>query len=86
MSTGPRLTQALGLAGLGLLAACGSSDDGPGTGGVSVEEAEALDQAAEMLDSQRLPPEALEEVADQPGTDLAPGAPNGGAAADSDAQ
>ena len=57
------------IAGLGLLAACGGADDGPGTGGVSVEEAEALDQAAQMLDSQRLPPEAL----DQPGTDLTPG-------------
>lgn len=62
----------LAMAALGLLAACGSADDGPGTGGVSVEEAEALDQAAEMLDSQRLPPEALEETADQPGTDLSP--------------
>lgn len=56
-----------------MLAACGGSDDGPGTGGVSVEEAEALDQAAGMLDSQRLPPEALDEAGDQPGTDLAPG-------------
>lgn len=80
MTIGSRLTQVLAAAGLGLLAACGSSDDGPGTGGVSVEEAEALDQAAEMLDSQRLPPEALEEAADQPGTDLAPNAANGGAA------
>lgn len=58
----------LAVAGLGLLAARGGADDGPGTGGVTVEEAEALDQAAQMLDSQRLPPEAL----DQPGTDLAP--------------
>lgn len=73
MTVGARLAQALALAGISLLAACGSSDDGPGTGGVSVEEAEALDQAAEMLDSQRLPAEALEEAADQPGTDLAPG-------------
>ena len=65
--------RALAAAGLGLLTACGGGDSGPGTGGVSVEEAEALDQAAEMLDSQRLPPEVLEEAADQPGTDLAPG-------------
>lgn len=84
MTAGPRLMQALAVAGLGLLAACGSGDDGPGTGGVSVEEAEALDQAAEMLDSQRLPPEALEEAADQPGTDLAPGSATG--SADSAAQ
>lgn len=68
----------LAVAGLGLLAACGSSDDGPGTGGVSVEEAQALDQAAEMLDSQRLPPEALDQAADQPGTDLAPRPADGG--------
>lgn len=68
MTLGARLTQALAVAGFGLLAACGSGDAQTGTGGVSVEEAQALDQAAEMLDSQRLPPEVL----DQPGTDLAP--------------
>lgn len=64
--------RSLAMAGLALLAGCGGGDDGPGTGGVSVEEAEALDQAAEMLDSQRLPPAALDEAADAPGTDLAP--------------
>lgn len=58
-----------------LLAGCGGGDEGPGTGGVSVEEAEALDQAAEMLDSQRLPPEALEDAAGAPGTELAPAPP-----------
>lgn len=40
------------------LAACDSAGaDAPG--GVSKGEAEALDQAAEMLDQRRLPPEAL---------------------------
>lgn len=70
----------LAVAGLGLLAACGGGDSTPGTGGVSVEEAQALDQAAEMLDSQRLPPEALDQAADQPGTDLAPGTDSSGSA------
>ncbi|TIX49285.1 hypothetical protein E5222_14480 [Alteraurantiacibacter aquimixticola] len=44
-----------------LLAACGPADNAPGPGGVSVGEARALDEAAEMLDSQRLPEEALTE-------------------------
>ena len=44
-----------------LLAGCGSSDTDPGPGGVSVGEARALDEAAEMLDQQRLPAEALTE-------------------------
>ncbi len=42
-----------------LLCACGESDTDPGPGGVSVGEARALDQAAEMLDQQRLPADAL---------------------------
>ncbi len=55
-----------------LLAACGDSGAAPGPGGVSVDEAEALDQAAEMLDSQRLPPEALEEPAASPSASASP--------------
>ena len=42
------------------LAACGPADNEPGVGGVTVGEARALDEAAEMLDEQRLPPEAFE--------------------------
>ena len=42
-----------------LLAACGPSDSDPGPGGVTVGEAKALDEAAEMLEQRRLPPEAL---------------------------
>lgn len=38
-----------------LLAACGAGDNDPGPGGVTVGEARALDEAAEMLDEQRLP-------------------------------
>ena len=40
---------------LALLAACGPKDTDPGPGGVTVAEARALDQAAEMLEQQRLP-------------------------------
>jgi hypothetical protein len=47
------------------LAACGDPDAEPGPGGVTAGEARALDEAAEMLDQQRLPDEALSE----PGSD-----------------
>ena len=61
----PRLAARLaGAAALCLLvAACGEADSDPGPGGVTVGEARALDEAAEMLDQQRLPAEALEEPA-----------------------
>ena len=42
-----------------LLAGCGAGDNDPGPGGVTVGEARALDEAAEMLDERRLPEEAL---------------------------
>lgn len=42
-----------------LLAACGPADNDPGPGGVTVGEARALDEAAEMIEQRRLPPEAL---------------------------
>jgi hypothetical protein len=57
-------THALGLAVL-LLAGCGPNDTDPGPGGVTVGEARALDEAAEMLDEQRLPEEALPPVQDE---------------------
>ena len=44
---------------LTVLAACGPNDSDPGPGGVTVGEARALDEAAEMLEQRRLPPEAL---------------------------
>ena len=44
-----------------LLAGCGEADNDPGPGGVTVGEAQALDEAAEMLDQQRLPTEALDD-------------------------
>jgi len=46
-----------------LLAGCGSNDTDPGPGGVTVAEARALDEAAEMIEARRPPPEALKEGA-----------------------
>ena len=43
-----------------VLAACGPSDNDPGPGGVSVGEARALDEAAEMIEARRLPPDAIQ--------------------------
>ena len=37
------------------LAACSKQDNAPGPGGVSVGEAKALDEAAQMIEDQRLP-------------------------------
>ncbi|HVR90428.1 MAG TPA: hypothetical protein VHG29_04980 [Novosphingobium sp.] len=41
------------------LAACGKADNDPGPGAVTVGEARALDEAAEMIEAQKLPPEAI---------------------------
>lgn len=37
----------------GLLASCGETDNDPGPGGVTVGEARALDEAAEMIEQRR---------------------------------
>lgn len=37
--------------------ACGPAPNDPGPGGVTVGEAQALDEAAEMLDERNIPPE-----------------------------
>jgi len=50
----PILTALVALA----LTGCGKADNDAGPGGVSVGEAKALDEAAQMLDAQRLPTEA----------------------------
>ena len=52
---------------------CGPADNDPGPGGVTVGEARALDEAAEMLEQQRLPDEALKQgdVAPSPTAELA---------------
>lgn len=50
---------ALALATAAFLTACGSAENDPGPGGVTVGEAQALDEAAEMIEQQRLPEGAL---------------------------
>ncbi len=47
------------LAALLCLSACEKADNEPGPGGVSMGEARALDEAAEMIEASRLPDEAL---------------------------
>jgi hypothetical protein len=37
------------------LTACGKAENEPGPGGVTVGEAKALDEAAEMIEAERLP-------------------------------
>jgi hypothetical protein len=61
----------LALLPLALLAACGPSDSDPGPGGVTVGEAKALDEAAEMLEQRRLPPDTLPSQA-QPSASPSP--------------
>lgn len=46
----PQAPRSIILACLLALASCGSNDNDPGPGGVTIGEAEALNQAAEMLD------------------------------------
>lgn len=61
---------------LPFVAGCGPSDNDPGPGGVTVGEARALDEAAEMIEQQRLPEEALppgsEDEAPKPPADQQP--------------
>lgn len=56
-------------------AACGPAGNDPGPGGVSVDEAKALDRAAAMIEERRLPPEALSKpaVENAAGTTQTPG-------------
>ncbi len=55
-----------------MLAACGKSDNAPGPGGVTVGEARALDEAAEMIEKRQLPKEALHPPASAPASAPAP--------------
>ncbi|MDM8009771.1 MAG: hypothetical protein QUV08_02285 [Parasphingorhabdus sp.] len=48
------------------LAACGPAQNDPGPGGVTVGEAKALDEAAEMLDERNAPPESIESQQAEP--------------------
>lgn len=55
--------QAMGAAGAAtclFLAGCGKADNEPGPGGVTVGEARALDEAAQMLDERRFTVEELQ--------------------------
>lgn len=54
------------------LVGCGPSDTDPGPGGVTVGEARALDEAAEMIEQRRLPPEALATPGEQPAPTATP--------------
>lgn len=49
------MRMALPLVVLLALAACGKSDNAPGPGGVTVGEARALDEAAEMIEKRQHP-------------------------------
>jgi len=57
-----------------LLAGCGEKDTDPGPGGVTVGEAKALDEAAEMLDEQKLPEDALPSSTPTPSASETPAA------------
>lgn len=58
-----------------LLAGCEPADNEPGPGGVTVGEAKALDEAAEMLEQRRLPPEALGRPAPESAPEVQPSPP-----------
>lgn len=61
-----------------LLAACQKADNQPGPGGVTVGEAKALDEAAAMIEDQRLTKDALPSAprpAPPPAKTAAPSAP-----------
>lgn len=60
----------------GGLAGCGPSDNDPGPGGVTIGEARALDEAAEMIEQDTIGQEAAEQEAAEQET-AAP-APSGG--------
>lgn len=59
-----KLTAVIALAAtLALVAGCSRTDNEPGPGGVTVSEAKALDDAAEMLESRDTAPAAEEQAA-----------------------
>ncbi len=49
-----------------LLTACSKADNEPGPGGVTVGEARALDEAAQMIEDQRLAPAATPSIPPPP--------------------
>jgi len=54
------MTRTLACAALFVLAGCGSSSDDDAQGGVTANEARALDDAAQMVEARQLPSEALQ--------------------------
>lgn len=58
-----RMKRALFAAALICLSSCSPAGNDSGPGGVTVDEARALDEAAEMLEQRRLPDEALSNPA-----------------------
>lgn len=54
------------------LAACGRSDDTAAPGDVTVSEAKALDEAAEMIEARRPPPVLATQPAATPSAPLPP--------------
>ena len=63
-----KLTAVLALAAtLALVAGCSRTDNEPGPGGVTVSEAKALDDAAEMLESRDTAPAAEGQAATDAG-------------------
>ena len=59
------------------LAACGRSDDTAAPGDVTVSEAKALDEAAEMIEAHRPPPPAVAPSAPLPPNVAAPASSQG---------
>ncbi len=55
---------------LALATACGPGENESGPGGVTVGEAQALDEAAAMLEERKLPPELLDTEAAAPQQDV----------------
>ena len=66
-----RMTSAT-LAVLLLAAGCSRTDNEPGPGGVTVSEAKALDDAAEMLESRDSAPDAAKPAKDRAAFDKSP--------------
>lgn len=57
------------------LSACEKADNAPGPGGVSMGEARALDEAAEMIEARRPPPDLIAPSQTQRPADQASDAP-----------
>ena len=72
-----RLVVALPLSALLALAACGPSGNAPGPGGVTVDEAKALDDAAAMIETRRLPADAIAPKTPAPSQTEEPGKKGG---------